>query len=69
MNKPELKLEGDVLKVNFAQDVSVDKDSDGKHSFKAGVSLNVEIQALELADELMKSTKIVEYIKEKLGKK
>lgn len=68
MNKPQIKMEGDTLKITYNDGIIVDQDQDGKAAFKAEVSLNVEVQGMEAADELLKSTKIVEYIKAKLGK-
>lgn len=64
--KPEMKLEGKVLKLKVAESVSYDSDKDGIAAAKASVNLEIELDGLEIADELLKSSEIAQKIAAKL---
>lgn len=61
--KLDTKLEDGKLKLSLNHEQ--DGDQDGKASLKAG--LNLELDGLELADELLKDSKVLEHVKGKLG--
>jgi len=65
--KPEIKVEGDVLKLKIAESVSMDKDQDGVFSAKGSLELEIELDGSEIVDELVKSSDFVAKIKAKLG--
>jgi hypothetical protein len=68
--KPEMKLEGDVLKIKAAHSVQVDTDKDGEAAIKASVSLEIEADGSEVLAELLKSSSLAAKAKgllEKLG--
>lgn len=67
MSKPEFKLEGDKLKVSFDHAKTIDKDSDGVASASLKISAELELDASEVADEMLKNTEFVKKIKAKLG--
>ena len=64
--QPEMKLEGDVLKINVNKSVVVDTDKDGVHAVKASVALEIEADGSEVMKELFKSSTLVEKAKEML---
>jgi len=64
--KPEMKLEGKVLKLKAAESVAYDSDKDGITAAKASVNLEIELDGLEIADELLKSSEIAQKIAEKI---
>lgn len=65
--KPEFKMEGDKLKVSFDHAKSIDKDNDGVASASVKISAEIELDASEVADEMLKNSAFVEKIKAKLG--
>jgi len=64
--KTEYKVEGTNLKVAVSHDVVYDSDKDGVAAVDAKVVLDLTLNGMELADELLKSTAIAQKIKEKL---
>lgn len=65
--KPEVKVEGDVLKIRMAESGTLDKDADGAFSVKGSLALEVELDGSEIVDELLKSSTFMEKLKEKLA--
>jgi hypothetical protein len=64
--KTEYKMEGMNLVLGVSEDVKVDGDKDGVASVTGGLSLNLTLNGLEIADELLKSSDLAKKIKEKL---
>lgn len=64
--KPELKLEGKMLKMKLAESAQYDSDKDGVAAAKASLNLEIELDGLEIADELLKSSELAQKIAEKL---
>lgn len=64
--KPEIKVEGKTVKMKVAEAYSYDSDKDGVAAAKASIALEFELDGLELADELLKSSDVAQKIKEKL---
>ncbi len=64
--KPEMKLEGKTLKLKIAESAQYDSDKDGIAAAKASIVLELELDGLEIADELLKSSDIAQKIAEKL---
>ncbi len=68
--KPEMKIEGDVLKFTVAQSIVVDTDKDGQASLRGSVGVNIEIDGSEVLAELLKSSSLAQKAKgllEQLG--
>lgn len=68
MNKPEMKLEGDKLKLQLAQSVAVDTDKDGEAAIKGSITAELEVDGSEVLSELMKSSTLAQKAKEMLQK-
>lgn len=64
--KPEMKLEGKNLKLKIAESAAYDSDKDGVAAAKASIVLELELDGLEIADELLKSSEVAQKIAEKL---
>lgn len=65
--KPQMKIEGDVLKIEIAQSVEVDTDKDGQAAVKGSLSLALEVDGSEVLMELLKSAKLADKAKAILG--
>lgn len=63
----DVKMDGDVLVITAPISVGLDKDGDGLKSLEAGGSLFIKLDGSEIIDELMKSSSLLEKIKQKLG--
>jgi hypothetical protein len=63
----EYKLEGDVLVVKAGLSAGVDKDKDGVQSVSVGGNIEIRLDGSEVADELLKSSDLLEKVKAKLG--
>lgn len=63
----QYKVEGDKLILSLALEQGVDQDKDGEMSVKAVGSLSIELDGSEVADELLKSSSLLQSLKEKLG--
>lgn len=67
MNKPVLVVNGTNLEVTWTLAEKVDGDGDGKASVEVGGNLFAKVNGFEVADELLKSSSIGEYIRKQLG--
>lgn len=65
--KVSTKVEGTVVIINAELNYKLDKDADGTASVEAKSVNEIKLNGLELADELLKEVKILDYIKEKFG--
>lgn len=61
------KLEGDKLIVEGDVAAGVDQDQDGEMSLKGSIVLKLELDGSEVAEELLKSSALLQKIKDKLG--
>ncbi len=61
------KLEGDKLIIEGDIAAGIDQDKDGELSLKGSVVLKLELDGSEVAEELLKSSALLQKIKEKLG--
>lgn len=61
------KLEGDKLIVEGDVAAGIDQDKDGEMSLKGSIVLKLELDGSEVAEELLKSSSLLQKIKEKLG--
>lgn len=67
MDKVDFKLEGDVLVIKAGLATGVDKDKDGVKSIEVLGNIELRLDGSEVADELLKSSELMEKIKAKLG--
>lgn len=65
MLKPEIKVEGKSVKIKIDGEYKIDKDQDGKASVYAKSSNEIQIDGLELVDELLKDSEVLNKILEK----
>lgn len=63
----QYKIEGDKLIVEGDVAAGVDQDKDGEMSLKGSIIIKLELDGSEVADELLKSSELLQKIKEKLG--
>lgn len=64
--KHELDMTGDVLTVKASHEVNVDSDQDGVSSVSGTVAIELKLDGSEVADELLKSSSMVQVLTEKL---
>lgn len=67
MQAPTIKVDGDKLLVTMALSTGIDNDKDGVYAAKVTGGIELELKGLEVVDELMKSSALVDQIKAKLG--
>ena len=65
--KPEMKLEGDVLKISLAQEVKVDTDKDGVAALSGVLSGALSLDGSEVLKELAKSSALFQKMKDMVG--
>lgn len=63
----EYKMEGDVLIVKAGLSAGVDNDKDGVKAVEVGGNIELKLDGSEIVDELVKSSSLVDKIKQKLG--
>lgn len=61
------KIEGDKLIVEGDVAAGVDQDQDGEMSLKGSIVLKLELDGSEVAEEILKSSSLLQKIKDKLG--
>ncbi len=61
------KMEGDILIISAGLAAGVDEDKDGIKSVEVGGSIELKLDGSELVDEMLKSSSLLDKIKQKLG--